>query len=209
MASLVDTLMKELETRGAVDQIAAKLGVPPDKVNTAFAAAVPAILAGLAQNTKQPEGAAALAGALDRDHDGSVLEDDGYFDHYEERQGDNILGHVFGDGKPAVESQVSALGGLNSLQGADLMKMLAPLVMGYLGKQKSSGGLDIGSLSQILLGGGGGSGGGLKLPGGLGDLLGGLSGATAPASSQAPAKPAAGSTSLGGILGKFFGKKKR
>lgn len=210
MASLVDTLMKELEDRGAVNQIAARLGVPPGQVNSAFSAAVPAILAGLAQNTKQPEGAAALAGALDRDHDGSVLDDDGYFDRYEERKGDNILGHVFGEGKPAVESQVSALGGMNSLQGADLMKMLAPLVMGYLGKQKSSGGLDIGSLSQILLGGGGGgSGGGLKLPGGLGDLLGGLSGSTNAASTQAQAKPAPASPSLGGILGRFFGKKKR
>jgi hypothetical protein len=199
--SLVDSLMQQLESRGAVEQIAAKLGVPPEKANSAVSAAVPAILAGLAGNTKKPEGAAALASALDKDHDGSVLEDGAYFDSYEEKKGGNILGHVFGDKTPAVESQVSALGGLDAMQGGELMKMLAPLVMGYLGKEKSSGGLDIGSLSQIL---GGGGGGGLQLPGGLGEILGGLGGGGTNSGSAPAARKSGG---LGGMLGKFLKKK--
>ncbi|MEX1102955.1 MAG: DUF937 domain-containing protein, partial [Dehalococcoidia bacterium] len=194
MASLVDSLMNELDSRGAVDQIAGKLGLPPAQASSAVSAAVPAILAGLASNAQKPEGAAALSGALERDHDGSVLNDDSYFDSYEERKGDKILGHVFGEKEPAVESQVSSLAGLSGAQGADLMKMLAPLIMGYLGKQKSSGSLDLSSLTQVLAGGGGG----LNLPGGLGDLIGGLSGGgSAPASSGGAQKQSSG---LGGIL---------
>jgi len=199
--------MQQLESKGAIEQIAAKLGVPPEKASSALTAAVPALLAGLAVNAKKPEGAAALAGALDRDHDGSVLDDDTYFDHYEDQKGGNILGHVFGEKTPAVESQVSALGGLSGGQGADLMKMLAPLVMGYLGKQKSGGGLDISSLSQILGGGSGGSGGGLQLPGGLGDILGGLTGGTTAGTTSASAGGKAKTPNLGGILGKLFKKK--
>ncbi len=202
MASLVDSLMEELQSRGAVDQIAGKLGVAPDQASSAVSAAVPAILAGLAKNTEKPEGAAALAGALERDHDGSVLDDDRYFDSYQERKGDKILGHVFGEKEPAVESQVSALAGMSGGQGADLMKMLAPLIMGYLGKQTSSGSLDLSSLTKML--GGGAGGGGLNLPGGLGDLLGGLSGNGGSASSGASKQK---STGLGGILGKIFGRK--
>ncbi|MGE0599226.1 MAG: DUF937 domain-containing protein [Dehalococcoidia bacterium] len=204
MPSLVDSLMEQLQNKGVVDQIAGKLGVQSGQANTAVNAAIPAILAGLAKNAEKPEGAAALSGALEKDHDGTVLEDDSYLDSYQEKKGDNILGHVFGDKKPAVQSQVSALGGLDLAQGGELMKMLAPLVMGYLGKQKSSGGLDVSSLSQIL-GGGGSSGGsgGFQLPGGLGDILGGLSGASA-GSSSAKAK----SGGLGGILGGLFGKRK-
>lgn len=208
MPGLLDTLVSQLESRGAVDQIAAKLGIPPGQANSAIGAALPAILAGLANNAKQPDGAAALAGALDRDHDGSVLDDDDYFNHYEEKKGANILGHVFGAKTPAVESQVSALSGLNGVQGAELMKMLAPLIMGYLGKQKSGGGLDIGSLSQILLGGAGGSGGGLKLPGGLGEILGGMQGSTPTRTGSSASKPAPASGGFGGILTKIFGKKK-
>lgn len=197
MASLVQSLMEQLESRGAADQIAGRLGVPPEQASSAVSAAVPAMLAALARNSQQPDGAAALSGALERDHDGSVLEDDSYFDSYQERQGDKIVGHVFGGQAPAVESQVSALAGLNGGQAADVMKMLAPLVMGFLGKQQSSGALDTSSLSQLL-------GGGLNLPGGLGELLGGLTGGGSAASSGgAQAK----SPGLGGILGKMFGRR--
>jgi hypothetical protein len=177
MASLVDSLMQQLEDKGAVNQIAAKLGIEPEKASSALSAAVPGMLAGLARNTQKPDGAAALAGALEKDHDGSVLDEDGYFDHYQEKKGDKILSHVFGAKEAEVETKVAAFGGLAPGQGADLMKMVAPLVMGYLGKEKKEGGLDIGSLASMLGGaggGGGGAGGGLNLPGGLGDLLDGL-----------------------------------
>lgn len=202
MADLLGSLMEQLESRGAIDQIASKLGVPPGQASSAVAAGVPAILAGLARNAQKPDGASAIASALEKDHDGSVLDDDSYFDSYQEKKGDGILGHVFGDKTGAVESQVSALGGLDGARGAELMKMLAPLIMGYLGKQKSSGGLDVSCLTQIL--GGGGSGGGLQLPGGLGEILGGLGGGgSAPASASATKK----SPGLGGILGRLLKKK--
>lgn len=208
MASLVESLIEQLESRGAIDQIAARLGVPAGQANSAVSTAVPAILAGLARNTQRPEGAAELARALDKDHDGSALDDDSYFDSYQQRKGDKILGHVFGEKTPAVESQVSALGGLDTAKGSELMKMLAPLIMGYLGKQKSSGGFDIGSLSQILGGGGGGSGG-LQLPGGLGDLLEGLGGGggSTDARGAQPAGTAPRSPGLGSILGRLFRRK--
>ena len=202
MASLVESLMTELESRGAVDQIAGKLGIPPGQASSAVTAAVPTILAGLAKNAQKPDGRQALAGALERDHDGSVLNDTHYFDAYQEREGDKILGHVFGEEEPAVESQVSALSGLSGMQGADLMKMLAPLIMGYLGKQKSSGSLDLGSLAEML--GGGRGGGGLNLPGGLGDLIGGLSGGGGAPVGSGTQKSSGG---LGGLLGKIFGRK--
>jgi hypothetical protein len=51
--------------------------------------------------------------------------------------------------------------------------MLAPLVMGYLGKQKSGGGLDMGDLAGML-GGGGGSDLSKMLPGSLGGMLSGF-----------------------------------
>lgn len=51
-ASLLDSLMQQLESRGAIDQIAGKLGVEPAKANSAVSAGIPAILAGLAKNAK-------------------------------------------------------------------------------------------------------------------------------------------------------------
>lgn len=201
MAGIADSLMQQLQSRGAIDKIAGRLGVDPGKANSAISAGLPAILAGLAKNTERPDGAAALSNALEKDHDGSVLDDDQYVEHYEAQKGEKILGHVFGEKTGAVESQVSALGGLDMAKGAELMKLLAPLVMGYLGKEKSSGNLDIGSLSKILQGGGNGGGGGMQLPGGLGDILGGLAGAGAGGGSKAK------SGGLGGMFGKLMRRK--
>jgi hypothetical protein len=198
--------MEQLGSLGTTDQVAAKLGIPPEQASAAVSAGAPAILAGLARNAQEPEGAAALSSALDKDHDGSVLEDPSYFDSYQEKEGAAILGHVFGGQTGAVQSRVSALGGLDSAQGGQLLQMLAPLIMGYLGRQKSSGGLDVGSLGQILAGGGAG---GLQLPGGLGDILGSLGGnssAGAPSSSSSASSPSS-SSGLGAMLGKLFRRK--
>lgn len=200
MAGLVDSVMEQLQSRGAVDQIAGRLGVSPEQAHSAVSAGLPAILAGLARNTQRQEGAAALANALEKDHDGSVLDDNAYFDSYEQKDGQGILGHVFGEKTGAVQSQVSALGGLDPAQGGQLLQMLAPLVMGFLGKEKSSGGLDVGQLAQMLQGGAGG----LQLPGGLGDILGSLGGGGSAQGGASSAKPAGG---LGGILGKLLRKK--
>lgn len=198
MASMIDSMMEQLTKSGALEQVAGRLGVPPEKANAAVGSALPALMAGLAKNAQKPEGAAALSKALD-DHDGSVLDDSTYFDSYQEKKGDRIVGHVFGEKAPAVESQISQLAGLPGGQGAQLLQMLAPLVMGYLGKEKKSGGgLDVSQLAAML---GGGSGGGLQLPGGLGDLLGGLGGATG--GSTGGAKKGG----LGGLLGGLFKKK--
>lgn len=202
MAGLVESVMEQLQNKGAVEQIASRLGVSPEQANSAVGAGLPAILAGLAKNAQRPDGASALASALDKDHDGSVLEDDGYFDTYQQKNGAGILGHVFGNQTGAVGSQVSALGGLDPAQGGQLLQMLAPLVMGFLGKQKSSGGLDVSDLAAMLQGGGGA--GGFQLPGGIGEILGSLGG-PAPAQGAAPGGKQSGG--LGGILRKLLRKK--
>ena len=56
------------------------------------------------------------------------------------RDGDKILGHVFGQARPRVEQQVQAASGLNSSMVTKLLPMLAPIVLGYLGKKMSGAG---------------------------------------------------------------------
>jgi hypothetical protein len=74
------------------------------------------------------------------------------------RQADagGILGHILGGGQGTVVQEASAKSGLDSGQVAQIVMMLAPIVMGYLGRQKQEQGVG---------------------PDGLGGLLGGLLGA--------------------------------
>lgn len=72
MSSIVETMMGELGG-GTLQQIGASLGATPDQTKSMMGAALPALISGLAQNSAKPEGAAALAGALDRDHGPNLM----------------------------------------------------------------------------------------------------------------------------------------
>lgn len=60
-----------------------------------------------------------------------------------------ILGHVLGSRQPRVEQGVAQAAGIDSGQAAQLMAMLAPMVMAALGKM-TQGGLDAGGLASAL-----------------------------------------------------------
>lgn len=127
-------------------QLAGVLGADNDVVSKGVAAALPALLGGLARNARQPEGASALTNALGNDHDGSILDSLGsifggnqWAQQQANRHGESILGHLFGQSRPRVEQQVSASSGLSSAMVSKLLPLLAPVVLGYLGKKMRGG----------------------------------------------------------------------
>jgi hypothetical protein len=146
----------------AVDQISQNVGAEPSAVNSVIQMALPAILSGLANNAANPEGAQSLNNALEQDHDGSLLNNlgglgslifgGGQQQPAPPRQADagGILGHIFGNNQGQVAQQISNQSGLNAGQVAQILMMLAPIVMGYLGKQKQEQNLDAGGLSNWL-----------------------------------------------------------
>jgi hypothetical protein len=161
MFSLQD-LLGQQQGSEAVEQISQNVGAEPSAVNSAIQMALPAILGGLANNAANPEGAQNLNNALEQDHDGSILDNLGglgglIFGGNQQqqtvpRQADagGILGHVFGNNQGQVAQQISNQSGLNSGQVAQILMMLAPIVMGYLGRQKQQQNLDAGGLSNWL-----------------------------------------------------------
>lgn len=180
MFSLQD-LLGQQQGNEAVDQISENVGAEPSAVNTAIQAALPMILGSLANNAQTPQGAESLNSALESDHDGSILDNLGglgglIFGGQQAapppRQADagGILGHILGSNQGPVVQEVSNRSGLQMGQVAQILMMLAPIVMGYLGRQKQEQGVG---------------------PDGLGGLLGGILGsqtqtAAAPQSSGNP-----------------------
>lgn len=198
MSGLADILGSALGG-DAISKIASQLGVDQSVAQAGVAAALPTLLGRLKENADAPEGATALAGAVERDHDGAVLDDMNGFlgGGFLNGPGAKILGKVFGADQPSAEEQVAKSSGLDLGSAAKLLAMLAPIILGALGKQgKNSGGLQAALLPSIL---GGLLGGGSNSGGGLGDLLGGIlgGGAGAPAQAAAPAPK-----KDGGMMGK-------
>lgn len=108
--------------------------------------------------------------------------------------------HVLGNQRTVVESGLSQKTGLNSDQMSGLLKMVAPILMGYLGKQKNShsSGFDIGSSTDLLGGQASESDKNTILDlGDVFDIVGGLTGGGSGSKS---------SGGLGGMLGKLFGR---
>lgn len=180
MAMMTDMLEQTLGSQA--DQIGARIGADPAQTKGAIAAALPTLLAALQQQAQPGTG---LQEAIEKDHDGSILDDlPGYLNGTANlsprtTNGAGILGHVFGEQEPEVRRALSSKTGLSMSSISQLLPLLAPIVMGMIGKQARStsaeqgaGGFDLGS---ILAGLGGSSTGGSQA-GGLGDMLGSILG---------------------------------
>ena len=148
---VIDALMPLLDG-GNVRQISRQLGISQEQAGTAVTAAVPLLVGALQREASSPAGLDSLAGALDRDHDGSILDDIGGFlgSGGAAGSGAGILGHVLGSRQGNVAASLGRSTGLDSGQIMQLLAMLAPLVMGALGKAKRQGPAGAGGLTDLL-----------------------------------------------------------
>jgi hypothetical protein len=160
MFSLQD-LLGEQQGNAAVQEISSNVGAEPSMVNSAIQAALPMLINGLANNASTPQGAESLNAALDQDHDGSILDNIGNIGGMifgggqaepPPRQADagGILGHVLGGNQQPVVQEVSNQSGLETGQVAQILMILAPIVMGYLGRQKQQQGVGSDGLGGLL-----------------------------------------------------------
>lgn len=201
MAGL-DELLNEIPTQ----QIASKLGADEGEVNSAIQTLVPLLLGGLQQNAQDPGHASNIENAAST-HAASGLLDGGVsVDQVDEADGSKAISKIFGGNDTGqVAAALSGGGAGNSALIKQLLPILAPIVLAYIGKQltkgsapaapaqaQAAGGGGIGDiLGSILSGAAGGGGGGNNNPlgsilgsvlgggqggGGLGDILGGLLG---------------------------------
>ena len=138
---------------GAVaGQLSQRLGVSESTAQTAVQLAVPVILAALARNASQPQGARELHQAVASDHDGSILDQlSSYLGNPQAANGSGILGHVLGGQRPVVENNLAQATGLDQNSAGSLLEMLAPMVMGAVGREQQQNGLDPNGLSEFLV----------------------------------------------------------
>lgn len=176
-----------------INGISQKVGTSESETKSVVDEGIPVLLGMLKQNSSTEQGGAGIWDAL-KQHDGSVLDNiSGFFGNSSSNseEGNKILGHILGGNKNTVENAISKKSGVDLSSVQKILPLLAPLVMGYLGKNaKNKGGNDLGGILGGLLGGG--SGGGSDI---LSSVLGGLTGGNQKGGG------------LGGMLGGLLGKK--
>lgn len=153
MNDVLNQILSQVGPQG-LQAISNQLGTNENETKTALEGVIPTLLGAMASNTQTKQGAQGLLGALDSDHDGSILDDVvGFVGNFQDGPGQGILKHVLGGQQPTVENKLSNKTNMNSSQISSLLKIAAPLVLGYLGRQKrqsNSSGFNIGDIAQLL-----------------------------------------------------------
>ena len=72
--SLLDILQSQL-AGAPTEHLGRQMGMDQAGAQKAIGAALPALMAALAGNSRKSAGASSLAAALDKDHDGGILDD--------------------------------------------------------------------------------------------------------------------------------------
>lgn len=134
-----------------IQQMSQSIGADSESTSKAVALALPALLGGLSRNAANPQGAASLDQALNA-HDGSILDNLGGLlgGGAGGGIGGAILGHILGSKRAPVEEGVGRASGLNAAQVGQILVMLAPIIMGALGRMKKTNGLDASKLPDVL-----------------------------------------------------------
>ena len=192
MDNILDLLKGSLG-KEVVDGISRNTDASPEQTQAVISNALPALLGGLQSNASDSNGAQGILNAIGSKHDGSILDNlSGFLGSNDTSDGNSILGHILGNKQSAVEQSISGKTGVSSGTVSKIMAMLAPIVMGFLGKQSRSNNISDGNgLSNILSGMlGGQSGSGI-----LGSML------------DQNGDGKLGVDDVGGLLGGLFGKK--
>jgi len=180
MADL-DDLMNQIP----VADIAKKLGANEGEVNSAIKTLVPALVGGIQQNVAAEDiDSSELESAVAQQGESDLLDGGMSVDQVDEQQGHREVARIFGGNDPSqVASALSGAGAGNNDLIKQLLPILAPIVLAYIGKRltQGSGSQPAPQASQSS--------------GGLGDILGSILGG----GSQKSDNP------LGSILGSVLG----
>jgi len=143
----------DLLTGNAGNQVAEnaenKFGVSKNQIIALLAVAAPLVISYLRNKSQDQNEAEALNSALDRDHDGSIL-DNPMQAEARQQEGGSILDHIFGQQKTSVENSLSEQTGISMNKIGPILSMLAPLIMGYIGREKQQNNVGAGGLGDLL-----------------------------------------------------------
>jgi outer membrane protein OmpA-like peptidoglycan-associated protein len=160
MAQNILGLLQNQLNDNLLTKISGLLGENKSGVTSAVGSALPSILLGLMQKGSEPNGAASLIKMIQEGkHDGGILDNLGSVlgggsattDFVS--SGKNLFGSLFGGKAGGITDLIASVSGISKNAIATLLGILAPIVMGFLGKTlKAQGSLNPAGLTSLLLG---------------------------------------------------------
>lgn len=162
MSGILDLINSDIGKQ-MIGGISQETHQPADKTASVVTMALPILLGAMKRNASTEQGAAGLMSALENKHDGSILDNlgglfGGGVNEDVKIDGLGILGHVLGGSQDNAVRAVSRKSGVDANTVMQILQVAAPIVLGYLGKEKKQQNISssngIGDLLGGLLGGG-------------------------------------------------------
>lgn len=159
MAINIIDLLKSQVTGAVAGQIEKQFGETGTAAQAGVSALIPTILGGLLKQVSAPGGADKLDKTLaEGGYDGSLLDQvSGMFGGGASpspdltNKGSDLVSMLFGDKMALIAPILAKVTGLKPSTITAALAMIAPLVMSFLGKQKSAMGLDANGLANMLI----------------------------------------------------------
>lgn len=153
-------MFQEQMTNAVVSQMAQKVGLGGNEQQTTSAAqnVFTTLMGAVTKNAATPQGAESLNKALEKDHDGGVMNNlmsflgNGPTENVAPRaeDGNGILKHMLGNKEQGVLQGLSQMNNMSPEATKTLMATVAPMVMSMLGNAKKQQGFDASSITQFL-----------------------------------------------------------
>ncbi len=156
MSNIIDFLQSE-EGHKIIEGVSKETNQPADKTAQVLTMGMPILMAAMGRNVKK-ETNSGLMGALENKHDGSILDNlgslfQGGVSKDVKLDGLGILGHVLGGSQNNVARALSAKTGMDVSSVMQILQIAAPILLGFLGKEKKQKNIDSQEGLEGLLGG--------------------------------------------------------
>jgi hypothetical protein len=157
--NVIELLQGQLD-ENLIQQLSRHIGAEStEQTEAAASGIISTLVAGLNKNAATPDGANALVSAIDRDHDGSILDDVAGFllgnrqtSNASTLNGAGILEHILGNKQSNTKDMLGKATGLDAAQIGKLMIALAPMVLAALGKARKQESVNSGNIGVLLSG---------------------------------------------------------
>ncbi len=150
-------LVKEQVSDQLMNTLSGSLGAGAEQTSSALAGALPSLLNGITNAAGNPKGAVDLFNAAQQQDD-NMLGDIGNLLGGDKSQavtesGNSLLTSLLGEGALGqLAGVIASVAGVNRGNSSSLLGMLAPIIIGVIKNKVLEGGLNAGSLSNMLVG---------------------------------------------------------
>ena len=156
MSGILDLLNSDIG-KSLIQGVSGQTGQSKTKTSNLLNMALPVLTQAIKRNSNSDQGALGIMTALKK-HDGSILNNlEDLFSGKDldavSSDGGKILGHVLGNRQENIQNALSQKSGIDAGSVGQILKVAAPIVMGFLGKHQRQNKVDSPEGIEGLLGG--------------------------------------------------------